>query len=69
MKGSRWSPIQVLRELRLPRDERRAARAEREVEERMRSERDSRRHAERMAAYIAAESQRYKNQGFGGGRI
>jgi len=61
------NPIHALRELRMPADERRAAKSEREAEQQMRKERDSERHAERMAARTAGESQRYKNQGFGGG--
>jgi hypothetical protein len=62
MREARRSPLEIVREMRLPRDERRAAKAEREVEERMRSERDSERHAERLAARNAAEAQRHRNQ-------
>ena len=51
----------------MPRDERRAARTEREIEAQMRRERDSTNEAERMAARTAAEARRYSNQGFGGG--
>ncbi len=63
----RRSPVQVLRELRMPRDERRAARAERDAEERMRLERDAPLVAERIAARNAAEARRHSNQTFGGG--
>lgn len=51
----------MLRELRLPGPERRAAKAEREAEARMRAERDSPRTAEKLAARNQAESQRYRN--------
>ena len=63
MRRSRRSPLDVVRELLLPGPERRAAKAEREAEARMRSERDSPRTAERLAARNQAESQRYKNFG------
>lgn len=62
MKGSRRSPMQVVRELSMAPDERRAGRAEREAEQRMRSERDSTRQAERLAARTAAEARRHSNQ-------
>jgi hypothetical protein len=62
MQGSRRSPTQVLRELRMPADERRAARAEREAEAQMRKERDSERYAERLAARTEAEARRHSNQ-------
>jgi hypothetical protein len=48
-----------LRELRMPRAERRAARAERRVEEEMRRQRDNPETAERRAAALEAESRRY----------
>jgi hypothetical protein len=50
----------------MPSDEREAARAEREAEDQMRRERDSTRHAERLAARTAAEARRDSNQ-YGGG--
>ena len=49
-------------ELRLPPDERRAAKAEREAEAQMRRERDDPRVAERLAARNAAEARRHSNQ-------
>jgi hypothetical protein len=61
MKGSRRSPIEVFRELRLPPDERRAARAERAAEEQMRRERDDPHVAQRIAARNAAEARRNSN--------
>ena len=51
----------VVREARLPKDERRAARMEREVEEQMRRERDDPRVAERIAARNEAEARRHSN--------
>jgi hypothetical protein len=54
--------MRFLRELRWPRDERAAARAERRAEEAMRRERDNLYSAERRAAAIEAE--RRRNQGF-----
>jgi hypothetical protein len=56
------TPVQALRELRMPRDERAAARAEREAEARLRRERDDPRVAERIAARNAAEARRHSNQ-------
>jgi hypothetical protein len=52
-----------LRELRMPRAERAAARAERRVEEQLRRERDNTETPERRAAAIEAE--RRKHSGFG----
>jgi hypothetical protein len=49
-----------LRELRLPSDERAAARAERRVEAEMRRQRDNQETPERRAAAIEAESRRYR---------
>jgi hypothetical protein len=49
--------MQVLRELRMPPDERKVARAEREAEVQMRRERDATRRAERLAARAAAEAE------------
>lgn len=65
---SRRSPVQVLRELRMPSDERQAAKAEREAEAQMRKERDSTREAERLAAATAAEARRHSQVPFGGGQ-
>jgi hypothetical protein len=55
----------VLREARLPRGERHAARAEREAEEQIRRERDNPRVAERLAARNAAEARRHGYQPWG----
>ena len=57
----RRSPKSVLQEMRLPRDERRAARAERAAEERMRRERDDPHIAQRIAARNAAEARKFSN--------
>jgi len=57
-RGSR-APADRLRELRLPKAEREAARAERRAEAQMRAERDNPYSAERRAAARAAESRRY----------
>ena len=59
MRSDRRSLAEVLRDLRLPRDERRAAAAERAVERRFRRERDDPRVAERLAARREAEARRY----------
>jgi hypothetical protein len=48
-----------LRELRLPRPERRAARAERQAEREIRRERDNAETATRRAAAVEAESRRH----------
>jgi hypothetical protein len=48
-----------LKDLRLPRDDRDAARAERRAEQQMRRERDNTETAERRAAALDAESKRY----------
>jgi regulator of protease activity HflC (stomatin/prohibitin superfamily) len=61
MRSSRRSFTQVLREARLPKGERRAARLEREAEEQMRRERDNPLVAERIAARNAAEARRHSN--------
>ncbi len=63
MHHDRRSAPEVLRELRLPRAERAAARAERAVEREMRRERDNQETAARRAAAIEAESRRYSNFG------
>ena len=65
MKGSRRSPLQVARDLRLPRGERNAARAERQAEAQMRREREDPHVAQRIAARNAAEARRQSNQPFG----
>ena len=62
----RRSPAQVLSELRLPRPEREAARAERRAEREIRRERENQQSAERRAARLAAEARRQQNQGWGG---
>jgi hypothetical protein len=56
-------PIQALLLLRLPRDERSAAKAELRAEAEIRRERDNVETADRRAAAIEAESRRY--QGYG----
>jgi len=53
------SPVAVVRELRLPAPERRAARAERRVEAEIRRERESDWTPERRAAAIEAERRRF----------
>jgi hypothetical protein len=64
MQARERAPVRFLRELALPRDERRAARAEREAEEAMRRERDNPYTAERRAA--RADAERRRNNLFGG---
>jgi hypothetical protein len=61
MKANRRSPVRALRLLMLPRDERAAARAERQVEARMRKERDNEHSAERRAAALQAEAWRTRH--------
>ena len=61
---ARENAIRYVRELALPKPERRAARAERQVEEAMRRMRDNRHTPERRAARIEAE--RRRNNLFGG---
>jgi hypothetical protein len=56
-----------LRELRLPRDQRSAAREERRAEQQMRKERDNAERVERRAAAVEAEARRYSNAGGPGG--
>ena len=63
MRGRERATVRFLRELRLPRDERRAARAERRAEEAIRRERDNPYSAERRAA--RAEAERRRNNSFG----
>jgi hypothetical protein len=53
------APTEVVREWRLPAPERRAARAERRVENEMRRERESEWTPERRAAAVEAERRRY----------
>jgi hypothetical protein len=55
MRDSQRAPIRFLRELRLPRDERAAARAERKAEAEMSRERDNLHSADRRAARVEAE--------------
>jgi hypothetical protein len=50
--------VNRLREMRLPRPERQAARAERAAEQEMRRERDNENSADRRAAAVDAESRR-----------
>jgi hypothetical protein len=66
MKANRRSPVRAIRTLTLPRGERAAARAERRVEAQMRLERDNQHSAERRAAALQAEANRYR--GDWGGR-
>jgi hypothetical protein len=65
MRHEHRTPAQVLRELRLPRAERRAAKAERAVEARMRAERDDPLISQRLAARNAAEARRHMNMPWG----
>jgi hypothetical protein len=64
MRVRERAPVRFLRELALPADERRAARAERRAEEAMRRERDNPYSAERRADRVEAE--RRRNNLFGG---
>jgi hypothetical protein len=59
MRHSHRTPRAVVSEWMLPAPERRAARAERRVEERLRRERDSEWTPERRAAALAAECRKY----------
>jgi hypothetical protein len=59
MKARGATPVRFLRELTLPRDERRAARAERRAEDAMRRERDNTETNARRAAAIDAERHRH----------
>lgn len=66
MFRGRYEPVARLRELRLPRPERQAARAERRAERQIRLERDNAETAERRAAARDAEARRhsgYLNRG------
>jgi hypothetical protein len=62
VRSSRRSLRQVVRDARLPREERKAARAERQAEAQMRRERDNPQVAQRIAARNAAEARRHSNQ-------
>jgi hypothetical protein len=53
------TPSEIVREWRLPAPERRAAKAERRVEDEIRRERESQWTAERRAASVEAERRRY----------
>jgi hypothetical protein len=64
MRARERAPVRFLRELALPRDERRAAQAERRAEEAMRRERDNPYSAERRADRL--EGERRRNNLFGG---
>jgi hypothetical protein len=55
---TRRSPMQVLRDLRLPREEREAARSERHAEGELRRQRDNEQSAARRAAALEAEARR-----------
>jgi hypothetical protein len=59
MRARGSSPARFLRELALPRDERRAARAERKAEDAIRRERDNVESNARRAAAIEAERHRH----------
>ena len=59
--------MRFARELALPRDERRAARAERKAEDAIRRERDNLESADRRAAAVEAERRRYGGFDCGGG--
>jgi hypothetical protein len=67
MRTREAAPVRMLRELTLSRDERRAARAERQAEEAIRRERDNTHSAERRAAAVEAERRRYSGFDGGGG--
>jgi len=61
MRRDRRTLAVVLRELRLPRPERHAARAERAAEAQIRGERDNQHSAARRAAAVEAEARRHGN--------
>jgi hypothetical protein len=67
MRRDHRSYMEVLHELRLPRPEREAARAERRAERLIRQERDNEETAVRRAAAADAEARRYGPY-YGGGR-
>ncbi|MGZ8634350.1 MAG: hypothetical protein ACXWZZ_10940 [Solirubrobacteraceae bacterium] len=64
MRARESAPVRFVRELGLPKAERRAARAERRAEEAIRRERDNPYSAERRAANV--EAQRRHHNIFGG---
>jgi hypothetical protein len=66
MLRGRYEPFARLREMRLPRPERAAARAERRVERQLRLERDNTETAARRAAALEAEARRYSAYHHGG---
>ena len=66
MFRGRYEPVARLRELRLPRPERQAARDERRAERQIRLERDNTETAERRAAARDAEARRYGGYTRGG---
>ncbi len=59
MRARESAPIRFVRELGLPKGERRAARAERRAEEAMRRERDNTESNARRAAALEAERRRH----------
>ena len=61
MFRGRYAPVARLRELRLPRPEREAARAERRTARQIRRERDNAESAERRAGAVEAESRRHSS--------
>jgi hypothetical protein len=61
------APLTWWQEMRLPRPERQAARAERAVEMQMRRERDNEQSAARRAAALEAESRQFGGSGYGAG--
>ena len=61
MFRGRYEPVARLRELRLPKADREAARAERQAEHQIRIERDNQYTAERRAAAVDAEARRNDN--------
>ena len=67
MRRQGANSVRFLRELALPRDERRAARAERRAEDAIRRERDNTESAERRAAAVEAERHRHQHGVFGAG--
>ena len=64
MRARERAPVRFLRELRLPRGERNAARAERTAEAAIRRERDNLESPDRRAA--AVEAERMRNAGYMG---
>jgi len=67
LRRNRHAPLTWWEEVRLPRPERQAARAERRAENQMRLERDNQHSAERRAAALEAERRRYPTYYSGGG--